>query len=99
MVITNTATTPSHVLVTLTGYDEAADELVERVVPFFVPASDTNMPQIMRQDVTPNFNAEYITMRIQAWSVDEVSPAPKIHAIRVGVKDRATTIRHGGPAA
>lgn len=95
MVVTNSTSSPAHILVTLTGYDEKADEIDSREVPFYIPASDSNQVQIMRQDILTNFQAEYVTVRIQAWSTDADTPAPKIHALRIGVDDRATTIRHG----
>jgi hypothetical protein len=43
------------------------------------------------KDIAPNFQAEYVQVRIQATAGVSTSAAPKIHSIKFGVRDAART--------
>lgn len=83
---------------TLTGYDSAGN--VTTVVNTFTPLQ-MNKPQNLRQDIQPNFVAEYVTLRIEAQvlvtagGAPGASAAPKIHAVTIGTTDRSMVPRHG----
>lgn len=65
-----------------------------------IPAPATENPQLIRADITPNFQGEYVTVRIEADSNPDIStddfaiPAPKIHSFALGYKDRARSTRN-----
>lgn len=81
------------VAITLEGFDQAGESLTTRTVTFTVGASPE--PQLLKKDIEPNFNAEYVTVKIHALETDTSLPAPKIHALRLGYKDRARIVRQG----
>lgn len=95
-----TAAAAAQIRVTLTGYDEDGAQITSVSVMFTVTAASVNRPQILRKDIAPNFVAEYVNVRIEAMSgtfaaPDQGDPAPKIHAIRMGIRPRQTTPRAG----
>lgn len=78
--------------VTLEGFDETGTSTTSETVQFVLEASDE--PQFLYRDV-PTFQGQYVTVRIEAASNDAATPAPKVHSVALGVKDRARTVRHG----
>jgi hypothetical protein len=78
----------------LTGFDQEGTPTTIPVTTLTLAA--TRGPQLLRADIAPNFRAEYVQVRLEASSTDTDHPAPKIHRVRFGVSERATTIRHGG---
>lgn len=78
--------------VTLTGYDEEAGTIATDSV--VLTAAQNENPQVLRADLTPAFVAEYVQVRIEASAADD-GRGPKIHALRLGIKSRQTTPRHG----
>lgn len=79
--------------VTLEGFDVNGAALGSDVVTLTLAAQPR--PQLLRADITPNFNAEYVTVKLVANSNNSAIAAPKIHNLKLGVADRATTRRHG----
>ena len=53
-----------------------------------------NGPQLLRGDLPMNLHAETLVIRLEA-SDPAGNPAPKIHSVRVGYKERAVAPRHG----
>lgn len=86
-----TADTQATIKVTLTGRDETGAQVAAPEITLTTAASEE--PQVLRADVTPNFVAEYVQVRIFASGVN--SRAPKIHNLRLGIKSRQRTPRHG----
>ena len=79
--------------VTLTGYDEGGNSIASDAIT--LTCDNTLFPQVMREDITPNFVAEYIQVRVEAASNVANTPAPKLHSLRLGIKPRQTTPRQG----
>lgn len=88
-----TARGEATITVTLEGFDKQGGQTFERTTTFAV--EDATEPQLLRKDLTPNFTAEYVSVRINAASIDTDLPAPKLHGIRFGIKERATVPRAG----
>jgi hypothetical protein len=78
--------------VTLDGYTQAGAPVASVTTRLTLALSDE--PQLLRRDVRTNFNAMYVTIRIRA-SDPNGNPAPKIHRIGVGRRDRQRAPRHG----
>lgn len=89
-----TAVTPATITVTLTGRDETGAQVAAPEIT--LTAAATKEPEFLRADVTPNFVAEYVQVRIVAKAASIGSGrAPKIHNLRLGIKSRQRTPRHG----
>lgn len=80
------------ITVTLTGFDLTGNLVTTAPVTFTL--ADKTEPQLLRKDITPNFLAEYVHVKIVANSND-TEPAPKIHSLKLGVAERGTIKRHG----
>lgn len=95
-----TAVGASQIRVTLRGYDEKGGLITTSATTMSMVAN-IDRPQILRADIRPNFVAEYVQVRIEtttgtfAVPVVDGTPAPKIHAVKLGIKPRQSTIRHG----
>lgn len=87
-----TADAPTTIKVTLTGRDETGAQVAAPEIT--LTAAATKEPQILRADITPNFVAEYVQVRIFVEA--DGGRAPKIHNLRLGIKSRQRTPRHGG---
>ena len=87
-----TADAQSTIKVTLTGRDETGAQVAAPEITLTTAAA--REPQILRADVTPNFVAEYVQVRIVA-NAGSGRRAPKIHNLRLGIKSRQRTPRHG----
>ena len=86
-----TADAQSTIKVTLTGRDETGAQVAAPEITLTTAAAKE--PQILRADVTPNFVAEYVQVRIVANAGS--GRAPKIHNLRLGIRSRQRTPRHG----
>lgn len=89
----STAVTPATVDVTLEGFDGSGTSIVSPIVTSFTLALTAN-PQMLRKDVAPNFVAKYVTLKLHALDSNG-NPAPKIHSVKLGYKQRARSIRRG----
>lgn len=83
--------TPATIDVTLSGFDERGAAVTPVTTTFTL--ANTVEPQVMRKDVAANFQAQYVSMKIHALDPISTLPAPKIHQLRLGVKDRAQNRR------
>lgn len=96
LLATHKGTSSATVTVTLTGVDANGTVLDSRAIAFTLVANaGTGRPQLLRKSLEPNFTAEYIQVRIEANSGSATQQAPKIHSVKIGVKDRARTRRVG----
>ena len=86
----------SQFVVTLKGYSETGANTATTTVTLTCPANKN--PQILRKDITPNFVAEYVQVRVEATGDPEADApyaAPKLHSLRLGIRPRQTTPRAG----
>lgn len=83
-----TATIP----VTLKGFD-ATGAVVSVSMTFNL--TGTGDMQILRKDVAPNFQAEFMQITVAPSAALNNIPAPKVHEIKLGLGQRATTRRTG----
>jgi hypothetical protein len=79
--------------VVLIGFNEQGVQVATDTITMTCAAN--NQPQILREDITPAFVAEYVQVRVFADSNESGYPAPKLHSIRLGIKPRSQTPRHG----
>lgn len=89
-----TSRSAATITVTLTGFDEEGATIASPSVVLTCAAND-DRPQLLREDIAPNFVAEYVSLRVQTDAGNLDDPAPKIHSIRLGIRPRQTTPRHG----
>lgn len=78
--------------VTLKGFD-ATGAVVTVSMTFNL--TGTGDMQILRKDIAPNFQAEFMQVTVNPIAADNTIPAPKIHEIKLGLGQRATTRRTG----
>lgn len=86
------ASTPATIEVTLSGFKENGSAVTPVTTTFTL--ANTAEPQILREDVL-NFTAQYVSVKIHAEEPITTLPAPKIHQLRIGVRDRARSQRTG----
>lgn len=81
------------ITVIITGFNELGDQIAARTVTFTLNAAGEYGSQVLRQQVLSGdesqgtFIAKYIQVTVAATS--NTGPAPKIHAIRLGITERA----------
>lgn len=95
VVATQKESMSSTITVTLSGFNRDGTPVTPVSVVLGLLSQSTDSLQILRKDIVPNFTAEYVTLRLEANSNAVDVPAPKIHSVQLGYKDRATTVRHG----
>lgn len=97
LIVSATGGSTGTITVTLTGLDVNGQSIATRNVVFTV--ANQTKPQLLRKDITAvgggNFTAEYVQVRVQVNSGNAAVAAPKIHALRIGARERATTRRQG----
>lgn len=93
MVVTHKGSSAASIIVTLSGYDSTGAAVTPATITFSVPSNTASVPQLLYKDITPNFQAEYVQVRIQADSNNSADPAPKVHSIKFGTRDSARTPR------
>jgi hypothetical protein len=93
MVVTHKGSSAATITVTLTGYTSTGAAVTPAVIIFTVPTNTASVPQLLYKDIAPNFQAEYVQVRIQADSGNANDAAPKVHSIKFGTRDSARTIR------
>lgn len=87
----STAGTAPTVAVTLSGFNEDGSTVTPVTTTFTLALKDE--AQLLRKDFV-NFQAEYVTVKLTVTDPNG-NPAPKIHSVRLGAKQRARTPRHG----
>jgi hypothetical protein len=93
MVVTHKGVGAATITVTLTGYDENGTAVTPVNIVFTLAANSLAVPKLLYKDIVPNFQAEYVQVRIQVSCANSADAAPKVHSIKFGTRDSARTIR------